>query len=240
MTLSDRNKRFELSDATPDAERPKIWIDGRQRPRFNLRAFGATSLGMARRGLLPEMVEAEARLAAFGQRVMAGEVSVRLDWAGRAGRVLPSHQRVGGWMSGLAGMFAGARALLVGPVEVQGDLAYPDLIGGPGSPVRLRAVVKAPANPLPRAMEEPTLHAIRSAIGTAAQGGRPDQRGAGHAALPVKDADAAGGMSQHLTRPLWRAGCWAMLGILLAFALPGGAIKAMLFHLDGGDLADWT
>jgi hypothetical protein len=38
---------------------------------------------------------------------------------------------------------------------------------------------------------------------------------------------------------LWRAAARAVLWILLAFALPAGAIKALVYHLDGGDLANW-
>ena len=31
-----------------------------------------------------------------------------------------------------------------------------------------------------------------------------------------------------------------LLAILMLFAWPGGAVRAMLYHLDGGDLRDWA
>lgn len=69
----------------------------------------------------------------------------------------------------------------------------------------------------PRQSPEPTLNAIRDAIDDA----------------PQDDPTLARGL-------LWSAGTKAALSVMLAFALPAGAIRALVFHLDGGDLADWS
>ena len=239
MSLSDRKQRFQLPQATQGAERPKIWIDGRQRPRFNAGAYWAVTVGMARRDLLPEMAEAEARLSGFGQRIQSGEVTVRLDWAGRAGRALPSRPRVAGWVLGLARLFAGTRRLIIGEQEIQRELAYPDLIRStrPVASVRPRSVARSAARP---AVVEPTLHAIRSALGETPHDAALDRRAASPASTPAPEAKVTGAQGRRVTRILWRLGCRMTLGLLMAFALPGGAVRAMLFHLNGGDLADWS
>jgi hypothetical protein len=85
--------------------------------------------------------------------------------------------------------------------------------------------VKPVAAPMARPAlqsNEPTLHAIREAM-----------------------------VSQHLPVPqpvavardrgwLHHALAWVLLRAMMLVALPVGAVKALLFHLDGGDLHDWT
>ena len=41
-----------------------------------------------------------------------------------------------------------------------------------------------------------------------------------------------------LSRPI--AQRMALLGVMLLFAWPSGAVRAMMYHLDGGDLRDWS
>ena len=244
MTMPERSKRFQFSDAPQGAQRPKIWVEGHQRPNFNLKAYVVVALGMAKRGLAPEILDAEERLTRLGLRVANGELRANLDWAGRAQRVVPSHQTVGRLVTGLAAMFAGARMLLA-PVEAEG--AEPARLG-----VGRRQVLPLPTSaadiPAPRPSmpdSEPTLHAIRSAISTAPHYAGLDQipatiiRPATERPV-VREEDTGSGLLARLKHLVWQLSCQSLLGILLAFAIPAGAIKAMMFHLDGGDLTDWS
>ena len=245
MTLSERGKSFEMSEATQSAERPKIWIEGRQRPRFDLKAYAATAYGMAKRDLPPEMLDAEGHLRGFGQRVVNGDLRPKLAWAGRLQRAVPSHQRVGGWLLGLADLIADSRALLVPVESADAELAYPNLIRGQQalSPLRPRPVAGLRVVKSQKPAVEPTLHAIRSAIGTTPHDASLDARGRLPPLTAADPQPARGngkGLVANLQQSLWRAACRALLGILMGFAIPGGAVKALLYHLDGGDLADWS
>ena len=248
MPISDRSKRFGLSEDAQNAERPEIWIEGRQRPRFDLRAYAATALGMAKRDLPPEILDAEGRLRGFGQRVVTGELRPDLAWMGRLQNAVPSHQRVGGWLLGLASLFADTRALLLPGEEKDAVLAHPNLLRGRVSlsEVKPSRPPEIPGAQRPRSTVEPTLHAIRSAIGPTPHDASLEVRGRQphpHAAGPhVKAGKAGDGKATvgFLKKTLWRAACWSLLGILMGFAIPGGAVRALLYHLDGGDLADWS
>lgn len=236
MTQPEPSKRFGKSQPAQSAMRPKIWIEGRQRPRFDLKAYAATSFGMAKRDLAPEMLNAELRLRGLGQRVAKGELRTNWKWTGRLQRVLPSHHRVSGWILGLAEMFAESRIRL-DPAEAEdAELAYPNLIR--------RVTDPAPIKP-GKSDDEPTLHAIRSAISLVPHNAGPEvrQRGTGAWTIPAEPAaetDEKAGLVAVLKQWLRSVQCWVLLSVLITFALPSGAIKAMLFHLDGGDLGDWT
>lgn len=197
MTVSDRSKRFDPTQRPKPVARPKIWVEGRQRPRFAARAYLAAAHGMARRDLDPAILDAVQRLQAFGGQVERGELRVTAAWAQR---VIPSHRRVGAWLLALARLLADSRCLIV-----------PEAASSPP--------------PIPRTTVEPTLHAIRSAL---VEVPHDDST-----APPLPPATPGG-------RLLWPVATRITLAVLMAFALPAGAIKALLFHLDGGDLADWS
>ncbi len=231
--MSDRKKRLVLSEGPTNPQRPQIWVEGRQRPKFDTTAYGAACLGVARRDLLPAMLETEAGLAAFGQKVAAGEVRLNLAWAGRAQRLVPGHRRVGGWILGLAALFADASRHLGHVDDGRISLAYPDLA---------RTETPKPAAPRALVTEEPTLLAIRTAM-LARDGEEALEPGAKRPELARKGTADAPGVTAILpawARAILRAGVSrGLLAVLMAFALPVGAIKAMIHHLAGGDLADW-
>ncbi len=141
MARVDRSKRFELTESTPVEQRPQIWVDGRQQRRFKIGPYVAVSLAMAKRDLLPDMIETEARLRGFGRQVRAGEA--RLRWTTRLGRFAPEQDQVAGWVDALAEVVAGARVRLDGRERDDGeavDPAYADLVRrpAPARPVRPR------------------------------------------------------------------------------------------------------
>lgn len=248
MTRSDRTIGRTPS-ATP-MSRPQIWIDGQQRPRFNVAAYAATSLGMAKRDLAPEIADAAQRLDQFAQRVLAGQVRVNTTRLGRLERLVPSHRRVGSWVLALARALHGALAVLNPAAAPPDALAYPDLTRrrptAAPNPMRPNAVAPVPV-PQILPTVEPTLHAIRSILHTAPQDLAP--------ATPLAQPDLPHDRTEPPSGPIGRAQTWvghwvghwvwqqsvrALLAVLLAFALPAGLIRALLYHLDGGDLADWS
>jgi hypothetical protein len=234
MSQPDRSAIRDPLPTAGNGPRPRIWVDGRQRPRFDLGAFARTSLGMAKRDLAPEMAEATQRLTRFGQQVRLGEVRLTVVWAGRAARLIPSHARVGGWLLALSALIGGAHDLLVPPAPPDEALAYPDLARTMPAPAPM-----APA--AAKASLEPTLHAIRSAISQTPHA-EPDARAPSTPtdSLAQSDSPAPSTLARRAKAAVWALACQATLWLMLAFALPAGAIKAMLFHLDGGDLADWS
>lgn len=243
MSLTERTKRFELSEAAPSTERPKIWVEGRQRPKFDIKAYGRATFGMAKRDLAPEILDAEGRLRRLGTRVHGGEARLDVARFGRLAQFVPSHQAVGGWILGLADVFAGSHAILVPPAAAEPVVAHPDLVRARVSheKLRLRSVENRPAPP---ATEEPTLDAIRSAIGSAPHEVHLERPRSWPPLRPADPAADEGNVKDGLTARLRKFGLSVagrtLLGLLMAFAIPGGAVRAMLFHLDGGDLADWS
>lgn len=174
MARVDRAKRFELTESTPVEERPQIWVDGRQQPRFKLGPFVAVSLAIAKRDLLPDLIEKEARLRDYGNRVRAGEVALSLGWTGPLQKVAPDHLRVADWVDAVAAVVAGARSRLDGRDEVPEEepvAAYLSLARAakPAKPVQPRRAAEVlasvqkppaeealpPAEPAPLPMQAP-------------------------------------------------------------------------------------
>ena len=255
MSRPDNSNRPDPGREIPTAPRPKIWVAGRQRPRFDARAFVATSFGMARRDLEPAMLDTALRLDYLGQQVLRGERKVNFAWAGRSARIIPSHQRVGGWILALSTLFRDARSLLLPPAAPPEALAYPDLARRTGRPEPDLPVV-APGGPAcavsarrvqpGRPETEPTLHAIRSAISDAPHDAGLDAPGRSRppriplTMVAARNFAAAPAPPRRLNRLARAVACRITLAVLLVFAIPAGAVKALLFHLDGGDPADWS
>ena len=228
MALNLARRKSPDDEPEGTLSRPPIWVEGRQRPRFDLTAFLHVATALARRDLVPAMDDASARLAVLGRRVQGGELRLTLP---RALRLLPPHQRVGAAILGLHGLFGTARQMIVARAPADPPVAYPGLVRRPSAPV---LVVSEPAHET-RSHVEPTLHAIRTAIHSLPH--EPTQA----AALPrpvdmVRPVIATTGARAHL-----RGGAAAgLLGLLMLFAWPGGAVRALIYHLNGGDLRDWS
>ena len=129
-----------------------------------------------------------------------------------AKRILPSHHSVGMTILALVRSLNVTKSLLV-PTDPPGQPSYANVTRMP-TPLSIAETAKL----------EPTLHAIRSALAAPA---------AGYALpKPVQPAPKPGWAQPIVARTL--------LAILMLFAWPGGAVRAMLYHLDGGDLRDWS
>lgn len=94
----------------PEANRPKIWAEGGQRPPFDIRAFGRASLFFARDGIAPlhGWLATTGRRVALNVRDGAGRIpEAKL---GRAAPFVPSHLRVAMWIKNLSAVLAHASA----------------------------------------------------------------------------------------------------------------------------------
>ena len=94
----------------PEANRPKIWATGGQRPPFDIRAFGRASLFFARDGVAPlhRWLATTGRRVALNVRDGAGRIpEAKL---GRAAPFVPSHLRVAMWIKNLSAVLAHASA----------------------------------------------------------------------------------------------------------------------------------
>ena len=238
MAALESNKSPKPADVDAPADRPKIWVEGRQRPKFDVPAFLNASYGMAKRDLAPAIAEAVEHLQGFGHSVAQGEVKLDVRWMGRFARVVPSHGRVGGWLLLGSNVLAGAGAILVPPAENAEDLAYPGLIRGK-TPVPPRPMPSVVVN-LRRPTAEPTLHAIRSAISQTAHDYADETPRVERGEAAKDPGDDQKGLSANLKHGAGKAASWLALGILMLFALPAGAVRALIFHADGGDLRDWS
>ncbi len=238
------------SGTDPQA-RPKIWVEGRQQPKFDIRAWARVSLSLSRRNLGPRMDAAAARIQRFGQSVLDGNHRPDLNWIGRAQKAVPSHQSVGAAVTGAARLLAEAREIVL-PADIPEEpIAYPNLIRAdfaprrPG-PVRIsRPRLAALATPPSVKGDEPALRAIRALINEGAAGqtlraSSPKTAGPG----PEPQPPVAPGLAQRLRRAalglIWRGAVVSLAWFLTGLCLPYGCVKAALVHLDGGDLRDWT
>lgn len=207
--------------AAPSGEtplRPPIWTEGRQPLTFGLAAWARVATAMAARDLVPAIDDATGRLTRLADRVGRGDLRVTAAWGKR---ILPSHQNVGRAIAALERSLTAARTLLAAPELLLKPLAYPNL------DLHLSDCPAIPPSPKPEKLE-PTLHAIRSAIGTPAHA---------NPYAPTPPMPLADNARQSRTGAITAHG---VLAVLMLFAWPRGAVKAMLYHLDGGDLRDWS
>lgn len=218
----------------PAPDRPPIWVDGRQQPRFDLRVWAKVGQAMARRWLVPQPGTASGQIAGLGGQIAGGRFGVNLSWLGKAQRCVPSRCMVSRTMVGIAARVAEAQLILdPGPAAIE-PLAYPNLIRAKPAPAV--AIVSPSPAPHPNpAEEEPTLNAIRVILRTLPQTEVAPARPAAPIFVLPNKKTATSRPGLFLERTLSRMIAWSSQTL----ALPVGLTQAMLFHLNGGDLADW-
>lgn len=224
------------SDAT-EVERPPIWIDGRQQPKFAFGPWLTVGQTMARRWVLPHLGAGSARLQALGGQIAAGRFAMSLSALGRAARLVPSRRTLGDLVTGFGLRLADARLILDPSAATPERLAYPDLIRVVEKPApRAAAATISPSiAPDPRRRDvEPTLSAIRAVLRDLAEPVTVPQAQPHVIGLQTKDAKE-GPLGLLFARFLAHMLAWGAL----ILALPVGLGQATLFHLNGGDLADW-
>ncbi|MDQ2067724.1 hypothetical protein Q9295_15210 [Xinfangfangia sp. CPCC 101601] len=244
--------------------RPKIWVDGQQNPRFELRAFAGASLHFARGGMGRLLNRCAIGQSRFADQVGSGRWRVPSERLGRSGRFLPSVERTASALHFMADLLDRAGAHVTdGP---QGEAPQPmDLSPRFTAPLAAAATKRPAPEPQPASAPEPVpihtepaplvrlddsdLLAIRSAI-AASQTAPPKSGPSKTAQAPVVTdiATAAHLTSKHQaarseaslkTRETALRYLSPVLGYaLLVLALPYGAALAILAHLNGQDLRD--
>jgi hypothetical protein len=240
-----------------DPDRPKIWVEGGQRPSFDLRAFGRAGLYLARTGVAP-LLAWSARQARHGAvRVRDGAGRLPADKLGRMARFVPSHLRVAGWVKNGAAVLAHASAnadpevqrgnALVAEIEphLWEDAAPQPLAAQPSAPqpVAEPAVPASPDRSLqetePVGLAEPVtqeadpLAAIRDEMATAPPNAR--QGRSGRIATPEGPSRPPAPPGPVATGAIQVAGYlfgWAAV----ILALPYGLARALWLHVGGVDL----
>ncbi|MDP3264985.1 MAG: hypothetical protein U1E06_07120 [Tabrizicola sp.] len=205
-------------------DRPEIWAEGSQKPKFEVRAFATASLHLTREGIAPLIARTASGTAGLSSRVAAGTWRIPAARLGRAERLVPSHQTVAAWIAATARL-----------IDVAGRTAAPE-----SQRRRDRFARTAPVRPsepappdtdlptAPVSLPEPpqedaaTLAAIRSALDEAPAAAPP----------PPKPDAPPSALAETLTAAAGTALGWA----LTAVALPYGAVRATLAHLNGEDL----
>jgi hypothetical protein len=187
----------------PPSDRPKIWVEGEQRPPFTFRGLRRATLYLARDGVAPLNAWAARTARRVAVNVANGAGRIPEGKLGRAARFVPSHLRVAAWIKNSAAVFAHASAVadidvkrgnaLVTEIELHirptdasdmsGELPtetaeVPPVAAGHLDPVVLAEPVGAEADPGSNPEADP-LAAIRDDLGAAPEPGRSARAKAG-------------------------------------------------------------
>lgn len=232
--------------------RPKIWAEGSQRPRFDLRAFARASLHLSREGAAPLLAWAARTARRVAVNVKNGAGRIPEGKLGRFARFVPSHLRVAHWIKTFGAILAHASAnadpevkrgnALVAEIEPhlwpQADAAptedQPSEAPAPEAP----APETPPAEPEPVVLTEPVaepedpLAAIRTDLD-----GHPAPRHRARAGQTAPEGPA------QPPAPPGQVGAMTiqMTGYVLGWgtailALPYGLGRALWLHIKGIDL----
>jgi hypothetical protein len=220
MARKSARRNVAGEQIAPSDSRPPIWVEGQQRAKLDLTAFVHVAHAMAKRDLLPTIDDAATRLQVLGEMVNAGA----FELPGKDHlTLLPSREWVAGRIKMFGNLVQDSASLIRPPIE--------DAI-----PVPVSNPVAPPARPAQAVSEkiqiEPTLQAIRNAILTTQHDHDVE--------LGPEGADGPSGMAQGSDQR--RAGfkAKALLAVMMPFAWTGGAVRALIYHIDGGDLRDWS
>ena len=222
-------------------QRPSLWADGGQKPKFDLRAFARASLHLTREGVAPVLAKTATVTAELGDTVASGKYRVPQDRWGRSGRFLPSYGRVAGWIGGVAGVLAQAGTTAMPDLQPPtapaptGPAPSAELVMPRRPQTRRTASEPAPPTALPEPAVAPLpaddpLLAIRAVL--AAETAPPPTP---HVTATPQLTVARQGphpVTLALIRATGTVLGWGVTGL----ALPYGAVRATLAHLGGEDL----
>lgn len=236
--------------APPAADRPKIWVEGDQRPPLTLRGLRRATLRLSRDAVAPLHAWSARVTRQVAVNVAGGAGRIPEGRLGRFDRLVPSHLRVAGWIKNTAAVLAHASAVadvdasrgnaLVAEIEphlwASGPEAAPPepppgITEPAASPFGADAPPVAPvvlAEPAPPETEAAPLAAIRGDLdgsaepATRARAARPP--GAAQPALPPAPPGAVATTAIQVTGYL--------LGWTTVFAaLPYGLLRALWLWL---------
>jgi hypothetical protein len=153
-----RTRHDPAPDASPD--RPPIWVTGRQRPSFDLRAYGAYSLIATRAALGPGLIRMADRTAKFQGHIAGGAYAIDTTRLGKAAAYLPTRPGIVATIGGVSAILQdAAQVVLPAPAIPESLEAYDALWRSRPVPAsgRLRGV------DFDKASSDPALDALRQA-----------------------------------------------------------------------------
>lgn len=108
---NDPLRQSAIRRPTPPPERPKIWVEGDQRPPLSFRGLRTATFGLSRAMVAPLHAWTARTTRQIAVKVAGGAGRLPAGKLGRAGRFLPSHLRVAGWIKNGASVLAHASAV---------------------------------------------------------------------------------------------------------------------------------
>lgn len=248
----------------PVPARPELWVEGHQRPRFDLKAFARVSVALSRETVGPALSVMAGMFRHAAGQMAQNRIGPRLATTGRLGRALPRKERLAGGLTGIACLTNAAAEIAVPPEPLPVPPAYPDLLRPPSVPRRTVARLPDTALPPPPALvavsvhepaaappvDSPTLAAIRAMI---AEMRDPDPVVPRHIStlpqprstlltheIPLSPPEPADPTPAQWLRAQTFHFAAALLGWgATILAVPIGATRAALAYFDGQDLRDW-
>ena len=125
--MSTPRPRPDLGSASrPD--RPPIWVNGQQRPSFDVKAYGAYSLISTRAVLGPALMRLSASTQGLKVRLLAGAFPVNTERLGRAAAYLPTRGGIAATVGGIAGTLRDAGDVVCPPPPPEESLAAYDTL----------------------------------------------------------------------------------------------------------------
>jgi hypothetical protein len=97
--------------AAPPSDRPKIWVEGEQRPPLSMRGLRRATLRLSREAVAPLNAWAARSLRRGAVSVAEGTGRIPEGKLGRMERFVPSHLRVAAWIKNAGAVFAHASAV---------------------------------------------------------------------------------------------------------------------------------
>jgi len=260
--------------ARPSRALPELWVEGSQKPRFDLRAFGSVSLALARAAASPALIWSAGMTEAGAARIARNRIGPRLAAMGRVGRALPAREGVSSGFVALAALLSAAADIAVPPPPAP-EPEQPDLFRS-ALPVHIprrpqpRLPDPVPSDPVVMEIRDdlaakspdpdtdaPTLAAIRAMIADLRQTDPASPRRIdARAAEPVPPQTRSSllistvPLTPQEPRPLtlldraktqlFHASAVVLGWTVTVLALPVGATRAAIAHLNGENLRDWA
>ncbi len=155
--MSTPRPRPDLGSPSPP-ERPPIWVNGKQRPSFDIKAYSVYSLIATRAVLGPALTGLSGSTHGLQARLLAGAYPINTERLGRAASYLPTRSAIAATVGGIADTVKDAAGVVSPPPPPEESLAVYDALW------RAR---KAPASGRLRGVElddvrsDPDLRALR-------------------------------------------------------------------------------
>ncbi len=124
------NTRFRSSTNSPAKGRnaPRLWVEGQQQPRFDLRGYSRVSLLLSRRMARPLLLGTAQLLHGGAERMADNTLGPRFARASRVGRAMPSRDTLAQGLDAMASFMTVAADLAVPPPEMP---AFPEPLETP-------------------------------------------------------------------------------------------------------------